>query len=287
MPYTDFAALGGKPVELYHFATGASEWFWTSAEQTITATIAGVNGGVATDYTPVALLRGRVVSDEEAATQNMEVTVERDNAIAALFAAGAPDALVALTIYGWQRDDVGGGATYPVLFAGQVKSTKVADAQAVLLCGPYQDVLQRKLLPILAQPTCNNTLYRTRCGVDRAAHTHAGTVKALDPTRTIVQLDDVLAAVFAGDVGTYGRARLAGGKLTVGSEERTIIAYDPASGRATLLQALRAASANDALSAEEGCDKLHDTCFLQFANLANHQGYRDVPTRNPFDGSVV
>lgn len=286
MPYTDYAGAGGKPVELYHFALGSTEWFWTSAGAPVTATIAGVNGGAPATYVPMPLARGHYASNEEAKTQNIDITVERDNAIAQLFATGAPSTPVALTIYGWQRDDVA-LPTYPALFAGQVKTAKLGDSSATLQCGPYQDMVQRKLLVVLYQQTCNNALYGTRCQADRPSHTHAATIKAVDISRTVIVLDDTTAAIFAGDVATYGHGRLQAGSIQSGNQHKTIIDQDCAAGTITLLQRLDDAKPGDAVSVTEGCIKSDAACITQFGNYDHFQGYTHVPIRNPFTGSVL
>lgn len=291
MPFGDFAGTGGKPVELYHFsqadpATVVRDWYWTSADSPITATIPGVNAGAAVTFQPAVLVRGRVTANEEARTQNVDVTTAGTFPIAALFRAGAPSTPVALTIYGWQRDDTT-APTYATLFAGQVKTAVFFDDHAALTCGPYQDLVQRKLLTVLAQPTCNNTLYGVRCGVARTGRTSTGTVAGIGPTAATLALDDTLAAAFANDLATYGRGRLIAGVAIVGAERGTIIAQDCVAGTITLLVALAGAAPGDALTVSEGCDKLADTCYTQFLNFANFQGFRDVPTRNPFDGSIV
>lgn len=286
MAYTDYAGAGGKPVELYHFALGSTEWFWTSAREPVTATIAGVNGGAATTYTPVALTRGHYASDTEAKTQNIEITTERHNAIALLFATGAPPTPVSLTIYGWQRDDVT-LPTHPALFTGQVKTAKIGDDSATLQCGPFQDLVQQRLLAVLYQPTCNNALYGTRCQADRPSHTHAATVKAVDTTHTVILLDDTTAAIFAGDVATYGHGRLQGGEIELGNITELIISQDCTAGTITLMQRLDDVKPGDAINVVEGCDKLAATCLAQYANFDHFQGFPFVPTRNPFTGSVV
>lgn len=295
MPYSDYAATGGKPVELYAFTLGSASWFWTSAEIAVTVAagaIPGLNGGLATTFTPMAIARGRVVVNDEATSQTLEVTVLRTNAIAQLFndRRGISGPLV-LTIYGWQRDDVGPSPapTYATLFTGEVQHATFSDTGCVLVCGPFQQRVQRRLLQLLYQPTCNNLLYDARCGLAQAAFTHMLGDPTINGQHLVLGVHD--AAVFVNDVATYGRPRLLNGLAitTVDGQSVTspIIAQDCAAGVVTLLDQLPSAGAYFEGMLVEGCDKTRPTCVQQFNNFANFQGFEFVPTRNPFIGSVV
>jgi hypothetical protein len=119
-------------------------------------------------YLPAIFTRSAFTSGEEdAAPQDVDLTMPRDHAIAQLFHAGLPVAPVVCTVYRIHRPDVGAGTSYATAFKGQVSRARFQGASCVLTVESGLALLNRKHLRILVQKPCQNMLYDRCAGSTR------------------------------------------------------------------------------------------------------------------------
>jgi uncharacterized phage protein (TIGR02218 family) len=116
---------------------------------------------------------------------------------------------------------------------------------------------------------------RCRADVSGSAFNGAGAVVSADGDRRLVVsgLSAFAAGWFAGGVLTWTSGANAGAVQTVAShlvgETGVVLVLEEA--------ALQGIAAGDAFTVVAGCDKTFSTCGAKFANIANFQGFPDIP----------
>ncbi len=271
MSYADFEPGGGSPVECYRFVQGASEWLFTSGDESVTTDAGG--------FSPAVINRGSISANQEARTQSVDVIVEAENPVAMLFA-NTPDTPVFLTIYRTHRDDP--DEEVVVVFAGQVKNCTFTPHVGTLHCVPMQDVVERDLAQLTYQTTCNNKLFDNRCQVERGDFTYSHEITNIEPVQsnvgaaTAYTLDSAAAAFFVSGFDGI----LKDGVAQFGTQKVAII-YHSGDVIWTLVP-LRDAVIGDTIDVTAGCPKTIQACRDLFDNIERFQGFPHIPQRNPF-----
>lgn len=253
----------GIPVECYKWQLGATTWRHTSADRDQV-----LSDGT---FTPETITRDAMDFSQEDSAQNLSVRVSRLHAVAQLFRSYNPVTPVTLTIYRKHRSD----PEEIIIFSGKVVSCNFEGPEAILVCAPVSHAFRRHVPSTLYQPLCNWALFGMGCGLDKNSFKLSGFVTAVGAT-------SVRATVFASQADGWlnnGWAELASG------ERRFIVSHV---GDAIVLgSAFSSLPLGTAIDAYAGCDLSETVCRVKFNNLVNHLGFPRVPTRNPFDGSIV
>lgn len=290
MAYKDFEEVGGSPVELYHFVKGTDEWFYTSGDEW--------QSKDGDDYKPSPMSRNRLDVNDEARTNNIELTAPRDHPIVALFKIDAPSSTLTLVIFRKQREDP--DAEWTTVFTGEVRSCviNISSGDASLLCIPSQSRVERRLLNVITQPLCNNRLYDNRCQVDRADWTftypvaefvdaNTGPIVGFPAGITLgrsIRLGGSAAVDFASDDTGFMPGNpafiLAGGVATF-EDQKIAITLHIADG-IWLQRSFRGLNVGDELVMYAGCNKTISTCRDKFDNRARFLGFPYLPGKNPF-----
>lgn len=142
--------------------------------------------------------------------------------------------------------------------------------QVTVMLASWTELLDANMPGEVYQASCLNTLFDTRCGVDRVTQTAAGVVGS---SPTLLTLPSNLAVA----AGTYnlGSILFTSGSCT--GLRRTIRTQDGA-GLLTLVSPLPVLPlAGDDFDAYPGCDLAMGTCSTKFANLANFRGQPFIP----------
>jgi uncharacterized phage protein (TIGR02218 family) len=256
-------AVTAIPVEGYQFLYGATTVRHTSADRNQTF--------AAGTFTPATIARGDIAFSQEDNAQNVNVTVPKSHPIAQLFVNYNPPQKVALTIFRKHRS----ATEEIVIFVGTVLTCTFEGPQATLVCGPLTESFRRIVPSIAFQTQCAWALYGPGCQVVKASFKTSGFVLAVNG---IV----LAAAAFAGKPDGWfanGWAELPNG------ERQYIISH---AGNTVILQApFQSITLGGAIDAFAGCDRSEATCAGKFDNLIRHLGFPRIPTRNPFDGSLV
>lgn len=146
----------------------------------------------------------------------------------------------------------------------------VGRSSATFTAKSYVEQLANRQLPtILIQPTCTNTLYDSRCTVNKASFTFGSSV-ASGSTINVINCGLAQAA------GYFDNGQLVVTSGVNNGQKRSIKSYTP--GVIILDSPLFSVPGiGDNLSAIAGCDKLQATCSGKFSNLANFAGFPYVP----------
>lgn len=254
------------PVECYKFVHGATTYRYTSADRSVT--LAQLDSGT---YSPVALDRDAIDFSEEDVGQTLAVRLPASNAVAQLFATYNPISPVALTVYRKHRTD----PEEIIIFVGKVVNAGFDGPQVTLTCAPVSDSFRRVTPSIVYQSQCNWNLYGTGCGVNKNSFKDSGIVAAVAG-----------ATVQAAVLGTRPAGWYNNGWLELASGDRRFV-IDHSGSTVTLQSPFPGLAVGTAFDAYAGCDRSETTCTGKFNNLVNHLGFPRIPTRNPYEGSIV
>jgi len=255
----------GEPVEGLRFVQAATTWRFTSADSDL-----ALSTGT---YIRDAIVHEALDYSQEDTAGNTTVQVPRSNPVAQLFVNYVPTSPVYLTIFRKHRAD----PQEIVIFVGKVVSCTFDGPQALLLCAPVSQTLNRKVPSVLFGFNCAWNLYGVGCGVARATFKTSGTILALSGTT-------VRATAFAAKPDgwfTNGWAETADG------QRRFIVAH--VGDALTLMNPFPSSLAvGAAIDAQAGCERTELACGpAKFDNLPQHLGFPRIPTRNPYEGSIV
>jgi uncharacterized phage protein (TIGR02218 family) len=253
----------GEPVEGFRFAQAATVWRFTSAD-------VDVNFSTGT-YVREAIVHEALDYSQEDTAGNAVVRVPKGNAVAALYVSYIPTSKVNLTIYRKHRGD----PQEIAIFIGTVVSCSFEGPEAVLLCAPISQSLGKKVPSIVFGSQCNWNLYGTGCTASKAAFSDPATVSSVSGLV-------VRAAAFAlRPDGWFDNGWLE----TTDAQRRFIVSH--VGDALTLMNSFPSLAVGASVTAVAGCQRTEAICQSKFANLVNHLGFPRVPTRNPYEGSVV
>lgn len=253
----------GQPVELYKFTQGVDKFLYTSADVAIT-----YSGDA---YAPELITRTQIDQSQEQQAGAIDVTVTRDNSVAAMFIPYLPITPVGLTIFRKHRGD----AEVTTIFMGKVVSTNFNASEAVLSCAPTSQLLQKSIPVNNYQRPCNHALYGPGCNVDK----NAFMVSAITTAQSGIQL--TLTAINSHADGYFQ----AGWVERSNGEVRFITGH--VGSVLTLVAAFINLAIGETVKVYPGCDRSETTCNFTFNNLVNHLGFARIPTQNPFNGSIT
>jgi uncharacterized phage protein (TIGR02218 family) len=224
----------------------------------------------------VTIRREQVEGTDERAGATLRVTVATTDAettaLAALFLDGMPTEPVELSLYRSHR----GGASVARVFFGDCVAAEVSGGVVTMLFEPKTHALKHAVLRQLWQGPCNNQLYDSFCGVNKAGFAVAGTVDTISADG--ITITTAAAAAFAD--GYFA----AGGLLEFGSRRGTIVGH--LTNTLTLFRAVPGLVATSSVTIYPGCDRSLTTCHGTFSNSANHMGFPFIPVRDPFTTGV-
>ncbi|HZC32200.1 MAG TPA: phage BR0599 family protein [Candidatus Bathyarchaeia archaeon] len=264
----EYSTASAAPLECYKFFDGTTTYRYTSADLSVTLSV--VDSGT---YTPKAIERDSIDFSQEDTSQAIAVRLPRTDPLAGLFIAYNPVNPVAVTIYRKHRNT----AEEVTIFVGRIVTVTFDGPQASLTCAPISEVFRRRVPSLVYQSQCNWALYGSGCGIAKASFKDSGTVLSVSgPT--------LRAAVFATRPdGWYenGWAELANG------DKRFIIRHV---GDTITLQSPfpnGSVGTGSAIDGYAGCDRSEATCAAKFSNLNRHLGFPRIPSRNPYEGSIL
>ena len=267
----------GQPVELFHLAMGATNWYLTSADEPLDL------GG--NTYAPDAISAEAQRMSGEDDDEGVVLVLPRLHAIAQLFQVGMPAEPMAVQVVLSHRDILGTGSgtdTEHQPFTGQVESTSTDGDEVRLLCLPTTSLLRRQTPSHEVSVSCYNTLYDSLCGVLRADFAVTGSVTAIASDLKTITLDITPE--------TFGIGYFRGGWMTqLLSGRRQAIATNLAGGSTPVLQLLapiKGLQVGDAVELLPGCRHDEVDCEVKFANGLRFGGFARIPSTDPFKSGV-
>jgi uncharacterized phage protein (TIGR02218 family) len=161
-------------------------------------------------------------------------------------------------------------------FKGQVSTPEPRGLETILHCKSLMELLAVKLPHNRIQSQCNHVLYDAGCTLPRGAFTFSGTVQSATGQALVATVGSAVAGqvdkYFALGVITFTSGTLLGEKVNVSAWTQSTRTFVLGSGLTG------APAPGDTFTAYAGCDRARATCLTKFANLANFNGYPDVPT---------
>lgn len=155
------------------------------------------------------------------------------------------------------------------MFEGVVRDTKTStnEAKITVVSLAYKfDVM----LPLNSfGPSCSNTLYDTKCGVNKASHVLNTTTDSAGATNFTFKVNSVTANYLLGTV-----------EFTSGPNtgvKRTITGINVGTGFVTVSQPFPIQPSGENVTLYKGCDRKLTTCTTRFSNQANYRGFPYVP----------
>lgn len=262
-------SAAGAPIELYRWVHGADAHYYTSAQE--------AQSYLGEDFTPAPITRGPVVQGDSIDRAALDIVVPQNHAIAALFRAGVPAAVVSLTI--WRQHSSDPDSEIIVLWSGRVRRCTWSGASATLQHEPNWTSLRRPGLRRTWGRQCPYLLGEDGCGVNLAAYDVAGTAASVSGLKI---------ECTAADAKPDGY--FAGGQLVVtisGTTWRAMITRH-AGKTLTLHLPLPGLAAGDALVLYPGCDHTLNGaggCHARYANALNYGGFPFTPRLSPHGGT--
>ena len=264
----------GQPIELYQFTAGARVWRYTSADTPVTH-----NGS---SYIPATIVRDTIGQSDQDGSGSVEVSLTREDPVAALFVGGGPAAPVLLTIFRTHR----GESDALTIFVGEVGSAEFDGPSVRLLCGSVFDRLAQQFPRGAVQSTCPKMLGDSDCGVDLSPFT-----APFDIVAVTTGADGTQTLEFDLGAGTVADGYYTAGVAILGEARGFIVGQVNQVGSifgVTLMVPLPGVAAGVTVFLQAGCDRTTGSngC-AKFSNIARYGGFPGLPSRNPFSGFVV
>lgn len=266
---------GGRPVGLYEFRYGNTYFRYCTHEEDQTVGL-DENGDPAV-WAAYVITDGGVTqggSDQN----NLEITTQANNPVAALFRNTQPSGKVWLSVRRWHIGDP--DEETPLLWSGTVTNANEVDEATVrLTCRSLGGSYERQGLRLAWGRMCPHVLYSEfGCRVDKALHAYPYVIESISGNSfTVVDFVEPAEGSF-----TAGFAELTGldGSVTrYGIEAQTGNDF-------LLLGSTLGLTVGDSVILYPGCARDTPSC-IRFDNLANYGGFPHLPGKSPFDGTPI
>jgi uncharacterized phage protein (TIGR02218 family) len=267
----------GRPIALYFFKWGNSEWKYTSAD---------TDQWYPDDSTEGNRFRAISIRDD-GMTQggsnenDFAIHSQSDIPLVALFDDSPPTAPVWLWVRRKHADDPSFEA--PVYWVGRVANIQKTEnmAEADIRGVSISKLLKSGGLRLTWAKNCPHCIYDSACRVDPADHQYVRTVDEVAGPLLTLTADTVAAeGTFTGGYVEYDRDGL-------GTMERRGIEVQISSSQVRVLGRLPNLAPGDSVNLYPGCDQTASTCNDGFDNIDNNGGFFFMPEKSPFDGTQV
>lgn len=254
------ALTGSEPIELFWFAVGANNYYYTNNVDDVTFQN--------TLFKAVPIKRSNLVRTSAVGEDRQQFELSEDLEVARLFIAFPPALPVWVTIYRLHE----GENDFFYFWRGRVSSAERRDYVCIIDCEPVLSSARKRGLRRRFGSQCNHMLYDARCGVSESAYRFDTTIQAINGrTLTVASVNGNADGYYAG-----GRVR-----LVRSGDLRFIVKH---TGNALRLSAPFAdAQVGDIVQLYAGCDHRFSTCKNKFNNALNFGGFPFIPTQNPFE----
>lgn len=254
----------GRPGECYRFATGERVWTWTSAQREMSIP--------AGRFRPETIRRSGAEYSQEDNTESIEVTVPRNNPVAALCIPIPPTPGIGLTIYRGPRDTP---ASFTAVWTGKVTSARLVGSEAVLRCATVAQSMKREFPTVAYQRQCPLVTYSAECGANATAF------------RDIINVTSISGRVLtSAGFGLRADGWFANGGFVIAPDGTQRFITDHVGNDVTLLAPFLDLNPLDDVQAFRGDDRSYETCRDVFGRLDSHLGFHLIPSRDPFKDRI-
>lgn len=258
----------GQPLECFKFVYGNTTYAYTSARFDVALTVTN-SGLISTEkYTADHIKRGNIKPSSQGDSSSVSVTVDKDNAVAALFKGSPPSNKVLVTIIRLHEQN---HAAYDKVFVGEVVQAAFQDSECELTV-KMENWLTRKLPNFMRQFFCCNVIYDASCRLNKADYAKEIYIDGVNGMT-------ITAADLEGTAADY----YAGGLLYYGDDVRMISAN---AGKTLTLRYPFPTTPMGTVTVCPGCDQLFKTCATRFHNTLNFTGCPYVPPEFSDDDKV-
>lgn len=259
----------GQPLECYKFIYGPMTFLYTSSRFDVSLTVKDASGITSTEkYTSDYIKRNNIKPSSKGDSASVAITVDKDNAVAALFKGSPPTRAVMLTIYRLHEQD---HAAYDMIFTGEVTQAAFQGSECELTV-KMENWLNRKLPNFMRQFFCCNVIYDVSCRLNKADYAKE------------IYIDGVQGlTVTAADIAGYDDDYFAGGLMYYGGDIRMISGN---TGAKLTLRYPFPTTPMGTVTIYPGCDQRFRTCAQRFNNTLNFTGCPYVPSKTA-DGDKV
>lgn len=254
-----------RPIEIYTFAVGGTEYRYTSSQDDITVG--------ADTWSATAIARSGIAVKLANRNQTVTITIPAENAFGRRYRSTPPAGNATVSIIRLQRDEVPTFDTQALVFKGRVQSVTFPQNGHVaeITCQPLDAGPSRNIPRFTFMSSCNHVLFDGACGVNPASHNHTGEVTAV--SANVITVDGLSASGidarggYAQDL-THTDFRLV---LAQSGDDITLLlpfGSDPTGGNVQVFA---------------GCDhSLTGDCATTFDNVKEFGGFPFVPSKNIF-----
>ena len=260
----------GQPLECYLFYCAGVKYAYTSARYDIelpeyddSGAFVGTNTFFA-DYIDRSALRPSCSND----TDNVSITVSKDNPIAKLFELTPPEKGMLVVIYRLHAQDQ---TKFDKTFTGNVSQATFEDSHCTLSIN-MGSWLNKQLPNMMKQYTCCNVLFDTKCRLNAADYIVPITVQLSD--NHMVQ---------SPDFANYPDGYFTNGKLVFMNTSRMIRSHK---GDTVIIQYPFSSIPVSSVVAYPGCPQTFKACATKYNNYLNFSGCPYVRPTDPTTTNV-
>jgi uncharacterized phage protein (TIGR02218 family) len=270
MTYADLenSEYGGAPVELFRFAHDTDIWRHSSGSVEVTHD--------SEIYLPVGIAREDSISVTGEPNKNeLTIVMPIDLDVSQLYLNGSPERIVSVTVFRLHEPS----GAYEIYWKGRIVSVDWKPPDAAAKCESIFSSIKRQGLRDRYTRSCRHDLYSTGggvCEVDKAGYAVACTVTAVSGTELSFTVDDS---------SEYDDGYFMAGMVYFSGAWRFVLSH--AAGTVTLMSAFSGLAVDSAVTLYPGCDHTITMCEARFDNVVNFGGWPWIPTKNPFEGSLV
>ena len=261
------SAAKRKPTELYRFWTdsGALEYKYTDGDIPVT-----FGGSI---YSPAPIQRTGTEKDVTFDVSKMTITVANVLDSVNDHIEQIEGETIWIEVSQLLRDLPG---EKQVVFIGQLSRPSFKGSTIQLECVGFEKFLSYPVPRERYVPLCNNILYGTKCGLDKADFVSAAfSIDSISTNGLTITATEIGAQ-------TYSLAR---GFIVFGVHKRMIAIHDTLTSTSIGIRfAIPGLVAGSSITVYPGCDKTMDRCIAlgnMGGSLDNYLGFRYIPNDNP------
>lgn len=264
--------------ELYRIAIDTTIYTWTNGNAPVVHNLE--------TYTPIPIGRSADEQNIDVSKANISVRVPVDNPLVQYYLSNVSDFVATVTIFRKDTSEV--VATY---WKGRVTGFKVSRSEGTFECESVFTSLRKTGLRAKYQRSCRFALYHRGCGLDPENFRLDSAVVSLSGnTITTNNANSETDGWFTGGMirGPDGSYRWVinhvGNVITLQRPYESLI--DSLVNAGYGLNYGNYYGGNVGIALYPGCDRTLATCLNKFNNVLAQGGFRWIPEKNPFDGSL-
>jgi uncharacterized phage protein (TIGR02218 family) len=249
----------GIPLECYKFTYANIMYLYTSNRYDVTLKVLNNNVISSERYTADHIKRNSIKPSSQGGVSTVTITVDKDNAVAALFKGSPPSRKVMVDIIRLHDQDQ---AAYDTVYVGEITQAAFRDSECELTV-QLEIWLSRKFPNFMRQFFCCNVVYDESCRLNKSDYEKK------------IYVDGVSGlTVTSNDLVQYEENFFAGGLMYFNGDVRMIASNKDGTLR---MRYPFPTTPLGIVSIYAGCNGLFRQCATRFSNTLNFTGCPYVP----------